>query len=271
MLREWQCRFADTIIAGGDASAALIRDGKLSAARRIEVYRHNVFSNLRGALKDVYPVTLRIVGEAFFSCAADRYVRETPSTSGDLNQFGRKWPDFLAAYPPVCELPYLPDVARLEWAWHECFHAADALPLDLSCLAAFEPERHGALVFRLHPAVRLLTSAYPLVRIWQVNQVDFIGDMAIDWSQDGDALLVRRDGFDEAEGVAVTIQALPAGAWQFLRGLQQGFVLASAVSAAIETDDSFDLPPFLSWCVQSRVIAEVVTEASVGKRPSASC
>ena len=265
MLREWQHTIADTIIAGGDAAAALIHDGKLSAARRIEVYRHNVFSNLRGALKDVYPVTLRIVGDAFFTCAADQFVRETPSTSGDLNQFGRKWPDFLAAYPPAAELPYLPDVARLEWAWHECFHAADAPPLDLSRLSAIEPARHGALAFRLHPAVRLLTSAYPLLRIWQVNQVDFIGDMAIDWSQAGDAMLVRRDGFEEGAGVSVTIQSLPAGAWHFLRALQEGVVLASAVSAAIDTDDSFDLPPFLSWCVQSGLIVEFVTEVAVLK------
>ena len=258
MLRDLQQAFVDAIIAGNGGAAAQISDGKLPSARRIEIYRHNVFSNLRGALRDVFPVVERIVGDAFFRHAADQFIRETPSRSGDLNQFGREWPAFLATYPHAQNLIYLADVARLEWAWHECFHAADAPPLDLRRLAAIDSGQHGALIFRLHPAVRLQSSTFPLRRIWQVNQPDFVGAMDIDWERGGDALLVRRDGLDMGGGIGVVIQALPAGAWQFLIALQGGTTLEAATAAALATDGEFDLHAFLLESVQSGVITDFV-------------
>ena len=239
--------------ANGAAAARLVRGGKLSAARRLEVYRHNVLSNLRGALRDIFPVIHRIVGEPFFLHAADQFIRATPSQSGDLNQFGREWPAFLAYYPHAAELPYLADVARLEWAWHECFHAADAEPLDPRRLATVDPGEHAALVLRLHPAVRVLQSAYPILRIWQVNQADFIGEMQIDWQRGGDALLVRRE---PAGGVEVVIQSLSAGGYRFLRELQAQRALEPAATAALEADIDFDLQAFLLDIVPSGVITD---------------
>jgi hypothetical protein len=257
---------ADSLIAGGTAAARLVRGGKLSAERRLEIYRHNVLANLRGALRDVFPVVNRIVGDAFFRHAVDQFIRATPSLSGDLNQFGREWPAFLADYPHAAELPYLADVARLEWAWHECFHAADAEALDPARLARVPPEAHGGLVFRLHPAVRLLDSPFPLLRIWQVNQADFAGDQHIDWAQGGGTLLVRRDDGD-AGGIEVVIQSVPAGAWRFLCELTAHRELEPAAAAALEADGRFDLQGFLLESVQSGVITDFSTdEIRCGRR-----
>lgn len=252
MLREVQQSMAASLIEGDARAAAHIRGGKVSSARRLDIYRHNVMANLCGALKDIFPVVQRIVGEAFFRHAAGQFVRATPSRSGDLNAFGREWPAFLAGYPHAAELPYLADVARLEWAWHECFHAADAAPLDVARLATIDPAAHGALVFRLHPAVRLLDSPFPVVRIWQVNQPEFSGDMAIDWARGGDAVLVRR----ERAGVEVVIGALPTGEYHFLCALQSQQALEAASQAALEADATFDLPPCLIAHVQSGAIVD---------------
>ena len=130
MLRDTQLAIATSLLLDDDAAVAQIRAGKLSAMRRLEIYRHNVYTNLRGALKDIYPVILAIVGEAFFHHAADQFVAAHPSRSGDLNQFGGEWAAFLGSYAHAAELAYLPDVARLEWAWHRAFHAGDATRFD---------------------------------------------------------------------------------------------------------------------------------------------
>ena len=74
-----------------------------------------------------------------------------PSPSGDLNDYGGAFADFLAAYPHAVELPYLADVARLEWLVQAVYYAADAGPADLSALAATPPERCGELRFALAP------------------------------------------------------------------------------------------------------------------------
>ncbi len=253
MLRELQRTFADSIILGAGVAEPSIVGGKLSAAHRLEIYRHNVFANLRGALRDVFPVVARIVGDAFFQHAADSFIRETPSTSGDLNQFGREWPAFLAAYPHAQELPYLADVARLEWAWHECFHAADAALIDINRLATIDPADHGALVFVLHPALRLLSSPYPLLQIWRINQPEYLGEMDVDWDQADEYLLVRRD-VNEGGTMGVAIQAVSTGASRFLRALQERYTLETAATLALETDAAFNLQDFLLESVQSGII-----------------
>ncbi len=250
MLRDLQAAVAAALLGEPAAAADRVVGGALTPTRRLEIYRHNVISNLRGALRNIYPVVERIVGEAFFLHAADQFIRDTPSRSGDLNCFGAEWPDFLDAYPHAAELPYLADVARLEWAWHQCFHAADGGPLDLRRLAGVPADEHATLRFRLHPAVRLLASPHPLLRIWQVNQPGYGGELAVDWDAGGDALLVRRDGD------AVMIEALPPGAFRFLSALSCGGTMEAAAAAAMAADVAFDLQGFLLDSVQSAVIVD---------------
>ena len=258
MLRDTQIALATSLLAGDDdAAASRIRAGKLSARRRLEIYRHNVYSNLRGTLKDIYPVVVAIVGDAFFHHAADLFVQTTPSRSGDLNQFGSEWAAFLGAYPHARELPYLPDVARLEWAWHEAFHAGETPTtpaFDLARLAAVAPEKHGALCFDLHPSVRLLKSEFPVLRIWEVNQPGYDGEIEVNWDVPAETLLIRRDADD---GVSVLIEPIGAAEHAFLHALQRSVTLDAAAEEALAIDPGFELQPCLIGAFQSGVISDL--------------
>lgn len=257
MLRDAQISFAASLLAGDTTFATQIRAGKLSAARRTEIYRHNVFANLRGALKDIYPAVLAVVGETFFVHAADQYVEAHPSRSGDLNRFGGEWAAFLGTYPHAAALPCLPDVARLEWAWHEAFHAADAPAFDLAGLAAIPGEEHAALRFLLHPTVRLIRSEFPILRIWEVNQPAFSGEMEVDWDAPADALLIRRDTTD---GVTVLIERVSAADFAFLQALEKNATLDAATGAALGIDGAFDLQSFLLESVRRGVIGDFMKQ-----------
>ena len=265
MLRDTQTAVAASLLAGDTASSAevitaaatTIRAGKLSATRRLEIYRHNVTSNLTGAMRDIYPVVLAVVGESFFLHAANQFVRLHPSRSGDLNQFGEAWAGFLGNYPHATDLPYLPDVARLEWAWHEAFHAGDTPPFDLARLAAIPAEEHGALRFKLHPTVRLIQSLFPILRVWEVNQPAFTREMAVDWDAPSESLLVRRDVVD---GVSVLIERVSGAAHAFLHALVQQTTLEEAAARAFDKETTFDLQGFLLESVQSGVIIDFIRE-----------
>src|SRR5205823_8106628 len=140
---------------------------------RIAIYRRTIFANYRQALSASYPVVKRLTGAAFFHAAVGEFVRAHPSRSGDLNVYGASFGDFLATYPAASELPYLPDVARLEWAIDEAHRARDASSDPESVLAAFgvpPPERLPLLRLRLDPSCRLVSSPFPILRIWQTNQ-----------------------------------------------------------------------------------------------------
>ena len=259
MLRRVQTVFSASLLAGvADAqseSAKIIRGGRLPAVRRLEIYRHNVSTNLCGVLRNIYPVILAVVGETFFMHAAMQFIEAHASRSGDLNQFGKEWAQFLDVYPHAAELPYLSDVARLEWCWHEAFHAGDAPPFDLSRLAALPTEEHADLRFLLHPSVRLIESHFPVLRVWEVNQPTHKDDVAVHWDVNIETLLVHRDIKD---GATVLIGRILAPEYAFLRELQQGATLETAAAAALQVDAAFDLQEFLIDTVESGVIIHFV-------------
>src|SRR5262249_964538 len=134
------------------------------------IYQRNLLSNLRDALRAAYPVVRRLVGDAFFNEAADRFARAHPSTSGDLHRYGESFPDFIAAYAPACSLEYLPEVACLEWAVAQAFHAADAREFDFTALAAIPESERSGIRITLQPAARLIESDHPVAAIWEANQ-----------------------------------------------------------------------------------------------------
>jgi hypothetical protein len=227
-----------------------IRGGHLSPADRLSIYRHNVFSNLRGALSDLYPVVKKIVGETFFAAMADYFIRVTPSRSGDLNEFGAEFAGFIKAYTPASDLPYLVDVAKMEWAWHCAFHAADANALDLARLASVPAESHAALKVKLHPSARLLASPFPLFDIWRVNQPEYEGDMQLDWKTAGDHLLVFRPD------VEVEMRQLDAASFAFLSALCDGGSLEAATGKALTMNEQFPLQTKLIEFVQMNLVVD---------------
>ena len=190
---------------------------------RLAIHHGNARANWRAALAAAYPTVRRLVGEAFFDAACDEYVRGYPSRGGDLAAFGADLARFLEGHAPAAALAYLPDVARLEWALHEGFHAADAGPLDLAALARVPQEDYGQLRFRLHPAARLLRSAHPVVAIWEANRPG--RDGTPDRCEGDDRVLVAREGFEPRA------RTVSASDWDLLALLAAGATLGEACDA----------------------------------------
>ena len=247
-LSELQRGFvAATVFGDRTALAGLgIATGALDAGARIAIYRNNVFSNYRKALAATFPVVEALVGRPFFAAVVETFVRAHPSTRGDVNRYGGDLPRFLAGYAPARDLPYLADVARLEWAIDQAAIAADAAALDLDALAAVPEDALPELRFRLHPSARLLRSAHPILSIWQAHQPGH--EDPVNLGAGGDALLIVRGG----EGVGV--RRLAPANHAFLRGLAADLGLGDALERALAVDASFDLREALGSYVAERVI-----------------
>jgi hypothetical protein len=99
--------------------------------------------------------------------------------SPDLGKYGQEFSKFLVAFKPVKQLPYLPDVAHLEWSYHQVFNGKQETTLDITKLAQIPPEEWENLVFYLPENHVLLESSYPIHRIWEVNQPEYEGDDTI--------------------------------------------------------------------------------------------
>lgn len=220
------------------AFAAALLDAS-AADPRLRVYRANVFGNWSAALAGAYPIVHAIVGPAFFEMLARDYAQASPSPSGDLHEFGAQLAAFLDGYPQAGDLPYLADVARMEWLAHLAHYAADAPAFDLS-----RPTEA-----RLAPACALLVSDWPLQRIWEAHQEG--GDPGtVDLGAGPDCILVHRPGW------RVEVCSLRPGDYRFLERLRAGEPLGAALEAAVDADAAF-VPrvAFAAW-VQAGVIAQ---------------
>lgn len=214
--------------------------------KRFAVYRNNVLVGLVDALADTYPVVQALVGEEFFRAMAAEFVRLSPPRSPVLAWYGAGFAEFIEEFSPAASLPYLADVARLEWLRVEAWHAADAVPLATDTLAALlaDAEHLPETRFALHPALRVMNSAHPVVSLWAAHQADdpaaVLGTVAMDI---GEAALLMRPDLD------VDIVRIEPGAATFVNRLLAGETFGAVAVAA-----NFDLPSTLGLLIRSGAI-----------------
>lgn len=212
---------------------------------RFGVYRNNVASALIEALGVRYPVVRRLVGEDFFRAMTRDYVMDNLPKSRVLIGYGADYPDFIAGFEPAAELAYLADVARLESAHWEAYHAADAAPADPAALAMLAPDDLAVIRTEFHPAAQIVASRFPVVSIWQTNTHDETV-RPVNLAAGEDALVTR-------PGLAVEVRRLPRGAAIFLGALQAGRSLADAAGRAAQAEPEFDLPANLAGMIEAGV------------------
>jgi putative DNA-binding protein len=220
-----------------------------TATKRYNVYRNNVTVSLIEALASIYPAVQRITGAEFFRAMARFHVRANPPRSPLLFEYGRDFPDFIERYEYAQSVPWLGDVARIERAWLDCYHAADAEPLSATALGSVPADRLAKLVFQPHPAVRIVCSSFSSVSIFAANRN--VGRAAPVNAVDPEDALITRPGQD------VAVRHLPAGGAAFLTRLIEGTPLAVAASAALEVTPSFDLAANIVGMIDAGVFATI--------------
>lgn len=231
-----------SVSLGGDATKlvpAIIGDG-FQAEQRLGIHRNNTTILLCEVLATTYPVVKKLVGDDFFDAVARVYVRAHPPTSPCLFEYGGGFGAYLATVPAVAELPYLADVAQLEWAGNESFYACDADPLSASALAGVAPEAYGDLIFTPHPSLRLVSSAYPIKEIWDVNQCGADLDARVDLNEGAQRLAVLR------AKTSVTFIELSGGGFEMTARLRAGERLEDAFLSATRVMADFDPTTTLS-------------------------
>jgi hypothetical protein len=256
-LRELQTEFYAAMLDPAAETVVLkrIEEDADIARRRLAAYRDSIFGNLIGALAATYPVVERIVGAAFFREAARCFAERQPSVSGDLNDFGGDFCNFLADYHHADALPYLADVARLEWLVQHVYYAVDAPPADLAILATTPPDRLGELCFVVDPAHARLDSRWPLDAIWRVNTDGYAGDMTINFSSPCQLLILRRHG-------QVYVETISLGEAALLEALQEGATLSAAshcaTTRATAAQVNFDLGAALHRFVAAGLLRSAI-------------
>ena len=244
--RETVTAFAAALVDPAAAPPAQTRGREgLPDGRRFAVYRNNVAASLIASLAARYPVTRRLVGDDFFRAMAGAFVAANKPKTPVLIDYGGSFPAFVEDFAPARDLAYLPDVARLENAWVEAFHAADAAPLALADLAGLDADALAATRFAFHPAARLLASNDPVASIWAAHQHGKEVGPIEPWLPE-QVLITRPAG-------EVHLRVLPPGGHAFADALRIGASVAEA-HAAIDVE-GFDAGAHLVGLIEAGALA----------------
>lgn len=172
-LRELQSRFFLSLkeaksVGCDPAVVQLIRGwDQLGPEERLNIYAGMYTARLLDALREDFPCVAATLRFERFSAIVHTYLTQYPSTHPSLRYIGRHFPEFLStAAEELKLLPFLADLARLEWTRLEMFDAPDAEPLQLAQLQTISPAEWPALRFRLIPACHILHSTWPIHEIW---------------------------------------------------------------------------------------------------------
>ncbi|MFZ0498845.1 MAG: DNA-binding domain-containing protein [Steroidobacteraceae bacterium] len=238
-LPEWQRQFLDALYDADARGPLAIIDGHgLEPDARLRIYRHSSEAIHIGALRITYPAVLALVGDDYFDQTTRGYRRAHPSQSGNLQTFGTCFAEYLETLPDLRAFAYLPDVARLEWLRQESALAADA---ESRAPDTFTKERANTDAWPrtgLHPSIRWLASAHPILTIWRYATqptseplvLDGEGEHVVLWRQDGE----------------VAMAAVDPASFVCIASLARGDTLDAAHAAAQARDPAFDLAACLA-------------------------
>jgi len=208
-LHDLQRAVCRSLIEGDDddVEAHVLSDG-VAVANRLNIYRNTFFGTLTNAFRLSYPGIHRLVGAEFFEAVSRAFINAQPPRGAYLDEYGSGFAEFLACFPAAMSVPYLSDVARLEWAVNRALHAADATPLELMNLRAVDEGEHRRVRFVPHPSVSLIRADYPADTIWRaVLDGDDAALHAVDLDDEQVWLLIERSS------TGINVMRLSEAAW----------------------------------------------------------
>jgi hypothetical protein len=217
---------------------------------RLALYRANIRITRERALANAYPVVRALVGDEFFARLAGAYVHAHPDASGDLNDVGARLAQFLGAFEPARSLPYLADVAALEWSVHRAARAADATAVARHRIARLPPADLLSMRFGLHPACAWIESEFPVASIWLAHQPGTTVALPAEIARSEVALVVRPRWHAQ-------VLLSSAGEVAALARLQAGADMEHAIGAALRADAGFNFARALVRWLDYAVLVEM--------------
>ena len=216
-------RAVDPIVFKGDPELV---------GERFRLYRGNLRANLEKSLSGAFPVIKQLVGDEFFSYMVNQYGRSLVHNTGNLNQIGSEFPEFVKNYEPVASLGYAYDVAKLEWAVQSSAFARDSQPLDPISLLSLDAQALELEVLSLCPSVSLHHSSWNIYGIWQGHQSPTSLDTPI--VVDVESFCVVKRPLWQVE-----VEAIDRGDFVFLKSLDGQVIFADALEMAVDADPNF--------------------------------
>lgn len=194
------------------------------AQTRLAVYQNNVAHSLVQALLETFPICVQLLGEDYFKALAREYIRHHPPTSPVLSNLGEHFSLFISQFPPLKTLPYLSEVAQLEYTLlsltlsqeHPTLEKADLVEI----LSSHENALEGQWI--IADSVSLWCTDYAAGSLYFAHQPDTTIDLSqLNWKQSEYLLFAK-------QGLWGTCFPISKELFQIIEKLQDKLTLAQA-------------------------------------------
>ncbi len=144
--------------------------GSASGRERMAVYSGGYVARIQESLAETYEAVKHVMGEASFLGMAESYAEARSSTGYNLSDAGKELGSFFEKTDWKKNLPFLPDLARLERLVAGSFHAFAGKSFDPSVLAGLDEDNWNRLRLEFQPFVKILRSEWPILDIWNARK-----------------------------------------------------------------------------------------------------
>ena len=226
--------------------------GDASGIERMEVYAQGYIARIHEALTESYEAVQHVLGHEMFVKLAEDYANQYPSGDYDLSLAGRHLSSFLKNYDAAKELPFLHDLACLEWKIAEAFHASNYSVQGLKLLASVSDEDWEKIKLEFQPHVQILKSDWPVWDIWHARK-EPVEKINIDLIGRSQQILIYRNEW------RVKCEPIDRTQFHLLEGLLQLKTLGEVTERLLENDqdESPDISECFSHWVHNGLIARV--------------
>jgi Putative DNA-binding domain len=224
---------------------------KRNSLRGLQTYQANATASALRSMQTAYPVIAQLIGDDAFEHLARDFWAQHPPTHGDLAQWGKELPVFIASISQLEAEPYLSDVATVEWALHTAATAADQT-MHLASFSLLSEQDPDAITLQFAPGTALIQSNYPIAslltaHLYNTPSFEEVGQKLR--QNTAEIALVWR------QGLRPMVSSCTVGEAAFISSLLVGnSLLASLETHAIDTLASIDFNTWLPQAVQSGLL-----------------
>lgn len=240
-LGQFQQAFVDALQQRGGPQLAALTEQPAFA-----VYRNTVLAGCVDALCANFPSVQTLVGPEWMHSAASHYAQQSPPSDVRLICYGETFAAFLDALQGHHQLPYLADVARVDWAWCAAFSGPDDPRLALADLAGMTAADLSRSHLTPRGSVRWHWCAeHPLYSLWRASRDGLALPAGHPWVGEGVLLC----GDDQG----VSDQSLERGGCAFLDACAAGHSLETASLLAEQCQPDLDFADLLGRLLHAQV------------------
>lgn len=164
-LKELQKQFVEFVYSHKLSDELLENIKSLSKVEALQTYKNSSIISLVDAMKITFHSVFLTLGDKKFVDIVKKFVFASPPKEGDLNVYGKEFPEFLK--DNLVESFFCLDLAMLDLKYNQIYDKADFIKKSVDEFKSISPEKYEGIKFKINPTLELLDLNRDVLNYWK--------------------------------------------------------------------------------------------------------